>query len=91
MKSGTIKKIKVLNRDRIAEVLPSFNAVNIDDANRLNPMMRNATANTSIPSMAIFITGSDPSAYSLARGLATGNTLIKVTTEISAMVFKPIL
>ena len=51
--TGTIIKITVLQNDKIADVFPSFNAVNQPDANTLQAIIRKLVATIRKPCSAI--------------------------------------
>ena len=51
--TGTIIKITVLQNDKIADVFPSFNAVNQPDANTLQAIIRKLVATIWKPCSAI--------------------------------------
>lgn len=86
MSSGIIRKISVRKNARIPEVFPPLSAVNMEDANRLNPINKKAGANTLMPSTDISTTCSVPFAYKRASGFAAGYARAKVRTESPATV-----
>ena len=90
IKSGIMRKISVRNSDRIADILPSLSAVKNPEANKLNPISKNATAKINVPRTAISSTVFEPSANNNAIGFAYGNVITKVITDITAMVFRAI-
>lgn len=84
---GIIRKISVRNKEIVADIFPLFSAVKKPEANRLNPISRNAAAKIKVPRTAIKMTDCEPSAKSNALGFASGKEIANVTADITAIVF----